>query len=126
MTKKTNDGDIISSNLKYLGLNLENIPDFLKKTSDLEFRPIKGIEENEFKVYKYVPINEIQILFSPTNRLNSISEKYALSSSISEYLDDKKEENIMKHATFLKMLKKSIPMPKRNICSGIRTIRHRR
>ena len=105
MTKKTNDGDIISSNLKYLGLNLENIPDFLKKTSDLEFRPIKGIEENEFKVYKYVPINEIQILFSPTNRLNSISEKYALSSSISEYLDDKKEENIMKHATFLKMLK---------------------
>ena len=105
MTKQTNDDNIVFSNLKYLGLDLERIPDFLKNPIDLEFRPIKGIDENNFKVYKYVPINEIQILFSPTNRLNSIFEKYSLSSNIYEYLDSEKEENIMKHATFLRMLK---------------------
>ena len=46
----------------------------------------------------------IEILLSPTNRMDEIEEKYKKASPLADYLDNKSEENILKHTTFLKML----------------------
>lgn len=104
MPSITNENDIISK-LDYIGLDLENIPDFLKEVSNFDYKPLKSIDENNYKIYRYIPISEIQILLTPCNRLNTIQEKYAKSNTISSYLDSKSEENILRYSTFLKMLK---------------------
>ncbi len=100
----TNESDIISK-LEYISLDLENIPDFLKETLNFDYKPLKSIDENNYKIYRYIPISEIQILLTPCNRLNTIQEKYGKANTISSYLDSKSEENILKYTTFLKMLK---------------------
>ena len=95
----------IEEKLKYLGLNLDKIPVSLKKFEPLEFRIPKFYDEGQYRQYRYIPIKEIQILLSPTNRLDEIEEKYKKASPIGDYLDSKKEENILKYTTFLNMLK---------------------
>lgn len=105
MPKNTNENEILSK-LEYIGLDLEEVPDFLKEAKKFEYRPLKSVEENTYKVYKYIPISKIQILLTPCNRLNSIQEKYSKADSISSYLDSKSEESILKYTTFLKMLNK--------------------
>lgn len=104
MTKNTKE-DTVLSKLEYIGLNLAKIPDFLKKAKKIDYRPAKNIEENKYRVYRYIPISKIKILLTPCNRLNIITEKYKESKSIADYLDSKQEENIINYATFLKMLK---------------------
>lgn len=104
MLKSTKE-DTILSKLEYIGLNLAKIPNFLKETKKLDYKPIKNIEENKYRVYRYIPISKIKILLTPCNRLNTITEKYKESKSIADYLDSKSEENILNYATFLKMLK---------------------
>jgi len=105
MTKVTNENkEVIEKNLKYIGLDLDKVPSFLKKFESLNFRPLKTYDNNMYKVYKYVNIKDIQILLTPTDRLTHIKEKYKLASPIFTYLDSSSEENIEKFATFLNML----------------------
>lgn len=104
MPKITNENSI-EEKLKYLGLDIEKIPEFFKEYKNLEYRPLKVYAENTYKVYKYVPISKIQILLTPMNRLNTIKEKYGKASSVYSYLQPDKEEDIIKHTTFLRMLK---------------------
>ena len=103
MPKKTVNKSI-KEKLEYLGLDLENIPKELKNYKPLEFRIPKFYEEKQYRQYRYVPVKDIQILLSPTNRLDEIEEKYKKAGPLSEYLDNKTEENIIKHTTFLNML----------------------
>lgn len=105
MSKKTQPIESIEEKLEYLGLNLEKIPAGLKKFEPLEFRIPKFYDEKQYRQYRYIPIKDIQILLSPTNRLDEIEEKYKKASPLADYLDSKKEENILKHTTFLNMLK---------------------
>lgn len=102
ITKETEK--TFEENLKYIGLNLNKIPTFLKKYEGLNFRPSKSYDETIYKVYKYVNIKEIQILITPENRLTDIKQRYKLSSPIYEYLDSEKEENIEKFAKFIKLV----------------------
>ncbi len=104
MPKVTNE-DVIKEKLDYIGLNLEKIPEFFKKPINIEYSPIKAYEENGYKVYKYIPISKIQILLTPSNRMNTIKEKYSKASNLISYLLPEKEENIIRYTTFLKMLK---------------------
>lgn len=105
MPKKTIDKkNGIKEKLEYLGLDLDSIPKELKNYKPLEFRIPKFYEEKQYKQYRYVPVKNIQILLSPTNRLDDIEEKYKKARPLEEYLDNKKEENILKHTTFLNML----------------------
>ncbi len=103
MPRKSNNASI-EEKLKYLGLDLKEIPKELKKYKPLEFRIPKFYEEKQYKQYRYVPIKDIQILLSPTHRLDSIEEKYKKSKPIADYLDSESEENIISHTTFLRML----------------------
>lgn len=105
MPKKIDNKESIEEKLEYLGLNLEKIPAALKKAEPLEFRVPKFYDEKQYRQYRYIPIKDIQIMLSPTNRLDEIEEKYKKASPLADYLDSKKEENILKYTTFLNMLK---------------------
>ena len=100
---ETNEKNLILENLNYIGLDLENVPDFLMNYKDVDYKPTRAYEQTDFKVYKYIHLKDIQILFTPTNRLNTITEKYSKALPISEYLKDT-EENVVNHAMFLKMI----------------------
>ena len=95
------DKNKFENNLKYLGLNLEKIPKALLDFTPLGFSPSNTYNDNEHKVFRYVSINDIYILLTPTNRLNDIKEKYNNAKPISAYLNPK---NIEEYATFLKMI----------------------
>jgi len=102
--KLVNKKNGIKEKLDYLGLDLDNIPNEIKNYKPLEFRIPKFYEEKQYKQYRYIPVKNIQILLSPTNRLDDIEEKYKKARPLEEYLDNKKEKNILKHTTFLNML----------------------
>ncbi len=106
MPKVTND-DEITKKLKYIGLDLENIPEFLINSSNIDYRPLKVYDENIYRVYKYIPISKIKILLTPKNRLNSINEKYSEASTLKNYLKPENENDNEKFITFLKMLKET-------------------
>ena len=106
MPKKTGDkNNNIKEKLEYIGLDLENIPKELKEYKPLEFRIPKFYEEKQYRQYRYIPVKDIQILLSPTNRLDEIEEKYKQARPLAEYLDGESEDNILKYTTFLSMLK---------------------
>lgn len=103
--EKKNKTQEIKEKLEYIGLNLEEIPATLKLVEDIQFRPNVGIDEKKYKQYRYVSPKELEILLSPTNRLNDIKEKYAKAAPLATYLDPNSEENEERYETFLRMLK---------------------
>lgn len=102
MSRNINDE---KSNLKekldFIGLNIEKIPKFLLEFEPLDFTTSSSYTDNEHRIFKYIPIQDIEILISPTNRLNDMKEKYTLAKPISAYLDP---NNIEEYATFLRMV----------------------
>lgn len=103
--EKKNKKQEINKKLEYIGLNLQEIPETLKLVEDLHFKPNVGIDEKKYRQYKYVSPKEIEILLSPTNRLDDVKEKYAKAEPLANYLDSKNEENEEQYQTFLRMLK---------------------
>ena len=89
------------SNLEYLGLNLDKIPKALLDFEPLGFTPSNTYNDNEHRIFKYISVNDIYILLTPTNRLNDVKDKYNYAKPISAYLNP---ENIEEYATFLKMI----------------------
>ena len=102
--EKKNKTQEIKKKLEYIGLNLEEIPETLKLVEDLQFRPNAGFDEKKYRQYRFVSPKEIEILLSPTNRLDDAKEKYLKASPLADYLDSKHEENEEKYETFLRML----------------------
>ena len=102
--KKKKLGQEITKKLEYIGLDLDNIPETLKLVQDMQFKPNADIDEKKYKQYRYISPKEIEILLSPTNRLDDVKEKYAKSSPLVSYLVPKTEEEIEKYETFLRML----------------------
>ena len=74
--EKKNKTQEMKEKLEYIGLNLDEIPKTLKLVEDLKFRPNSGFDEKKYRQYRFVSPKEIQILLSPTNRLDDIKEKY--------------------------------------------------
>ena len=104
--KKETMDDAIEEKMKYIGLETNKIPKSALQTHKLNFRVLKGFDEKRHKQYRYININDIDILLTPTNRLNDLKEKYEKAKPLYMYLDPREEENIMRHTTFLNMLKK--------------------
>ena len=46
--------DAIEEKLEYIGLDLDNIPEFLMDFDALDFRPSKTKEDNVYRVYKFI------------------------------------------------------------------------
>lgn len=104
MTKKEIEKEEIKEKLKYIGLDLNKIPKHLKENEPIMFRPEKMYDETSYKIYKYIDIKDIEILITPSDRLDDLAKRYKLASQLSEYLEPDKEENIEKYLTFIKML----------------------
>lgn len=96
----------IKEKLEYIGLDLDNIPKNLKEFKPLDFRVSKSYDETKHRQYRYLPIKDIQIILSPTNRLEDLEQKYKKASPIYSYLVPETQEGIIKHTTFLSMLDK--------------------
>lgn len=106
MPKKDNkQNDEIKEKLEYLGLDLNNIPQSLKKFEPLKFKPSNIYEESKYKQYRFISVKDIQIIISPTNRLDDLKTKYSKASPIYSYLIPDKEDNILRHTVFLQMLR---------------------
>ncbi len=103
-TTKTEPENEVDNKLKYIGLNLNRIPAFLKEHESLNFRPSKSYDDTIYKVYRYVNIKNIEILITPRDRLTDLKEKYKLASPIRDYLDKKNIENAEKHEDFMKLV----------------------
>ncbi len=78
MPKNTKEIENLKENLTYLGLNLSRIPKVLKEYEPINFRTNKNYDDTHYKVYRHIPINDIQILLTNTNRLADLKQKYKL------------------------------------------------
>ena len=103
--KKKENIEGILEKLEYLGLDLDYIPEKFKNFESLGYKIPRFYDEKKYRQYRYVNINDIQILLSPTNRMDDLSDKYKKASPLYEYLDKENEKNIMKYTKFLEMLK---------------------
>ena len=106
MPKKVSIESKIKEKIEYLGLNFKRVPKSLIATDNLNFKALKGYDEKQYKQYKFIKIKDIDILLTPKNRMDSLSQKYEEASPLYMYLDSENMENAEKYATFLSMLKK--------------------
>lgn len=104
--KKIEMDSKLQEKLDYLGLDLNKLPKNLEEYTQINFRTIKGYDEKKYKQYRFINVNDIEILLSPTNRVDSIKEKYEQALPLAFYLDNKNEENIVNHTKFLQLLDK--------------------
>ncbi len=107
---KVTKGDL-QKKLKYLNLDLEKIPEQITEYEPLNFNVSRLNNDKDHRVFRYVPIDKIEILFTPCLRTDPLKEKYAKAVPLFKYiLPAEKEEDIEKYTTFLKMLEKvSVP-----------------
>ena len=93
----------IISNLKYLGIDDGNFPDYLKEYSPVSFRTSRMQNDKDHKLFQYVPIDKIEILLTPRRRNDNIQEKYSEAVPLSKYLDFE-DENDEQSATLFNIL----------------------
>jgi len=104
MAKKVTTENNIKEKLEYLNLDLNKVPDFLKKYEPLDFRISNGINDTEQIVFKYIPINKIQILITPNTRNADLRVKYNESLPLHRYAVMQGDEDFEKYTIFLNML----------------------
>ena len=100
----TENLNILRDKINYIGFELEKVPEFLKEFETLNYRVPKVYDETTYKVYKYVKIKDIEILITPKDRLDDLSERYKLASPLFTYMKPETNEDIEKYAYFLKMI----------------------
>ena len=103
---KAFEDEELKEKLDYLDLNLKKIPKFLKDATVPSFN-ISGLSnDKDLKVYKFVPIDKIEILFTPYLRSDNIKKKYAEAVPLKFFLNsDGDEEEVMMFKTFAKILR---------------------
>ena len=101
MSKITKDE--IISNLKYLGINSKSFPKFLMEYEPVSFKTSRMQNDKDHKIFQYVPIDKIEILFTPHRRNDSIQEKYSGAVPFSKFLDFE-DENDETSATLFNVL----------------------
>ena len=102
MPKFTNeDKDLIKEKLKYIGIDLEHIPNIIRNTIPIELT--ENIEE-ENRVYKYVDIDKIQIWITPKNRNVTLKEKIEKAVPFYELIEPIMDDQMEKYSEFIRML----------------------
>ena len=110
--------------LEYLNLDLKKVPDSINNNDDIDIKASEIRNEKNYKVYKYVPIKDINIVITNARRLDEPSKKIESMKDLSYYLNKKNEEeykellNIFQNASiediealekFQKSIKTKIP-----------------
>ena len=86
--------------MEYIGLDLNNLPTSITESHDLKFKAVKGEEEKKYKQYRFVDVQDIDILVSESNTFSELKEKYENASPLYTYLETDDEESIEKYRTF--------------------------
>ena len=95
----------LQKKLDYLHLDLEDIPGELLDYSPLNFNVSRLNNDKDHRVFRFVPIDKIDILITPCLRTEPLKEKYAKAVPLHKYiLPAENDEDIEKYTTFLKML----------------------
>lgn len=84
----------IDKKLKFIGLDLNNLPKSVTEFSNLEYTPSKLIDEYDAKVYRYVPISKIEILLTPHNKSEDFNIKYKDAISLNTFFKSKEKLEI--------------------------------
>lgn len=95
----------LTEKLKFIGLDFENIPDKLNFFQNINFRVHKNYNEKNYKVYKFIDVNDIDIFLTPTHRLTDYTEKYAKALPIGAYLYTDTDESVERNIELLKLIK---------------------
>ena len=104
ISKQAKNEEILEK-LDYIGLDLENIPEEISKYVPVQYKVSRVFnKKQQYKQYRFIPVKDIQILLTPTNRMDDLQEKYKKAKPLANYLDNENEENIVYHTTFLEML----------------------
>ena len=83
----------IKEKLNVLGLDLENLPTFLTETKPIIFNPSRLNNDKELKVYKYVPIKDIEIYCTTAHRDDPIKEKYSKSMPLGRFIEESEHDS---------------------------------
>jgi len=95
----------LQKKLDYLHLDLEEIPGELIDYSPLNFNVSRLNNDKDHRVFRFVPIDKIDILITPCLRTEPLKEKYAKAMPLHKYiLPAENDEDIERYTTFLKML----------------------
>ena len=76
----------IKEKLNIIGLDLDNLPQFLNENKPIIFNPSRLNNDKELKVYKYISIKDIEIYCTTSYRDDSIKEKYTHSLPLGEFI----------------------------------------
>lgn len=97
--------DDLQKKLEYLSLDLDDIPDEITDFKPLNFSVSRLNNDKDHRVFRFIPIDKIDILITPCLRTEPLKDKYAKSMPLYKYiLQAEDEEGIERYTTFLKML----------------------
>ena len=68
--------------LEYIGLDLENVPQVLLNSSPIHFSDFSN--SNEYRVYDYISVHDLEILVTPLDRTDELRERYKQAKTLSE------------------------------------------
>lgn len=106
-----NSKDDLQKILQYLKLDLESIPDDIINYEPLNYSVSRLNNDKDHRVFRYVPIDQIDILVSPSLRSDPLKDKYAKALPLYKYiLPAETDEELERYTKFLKMLN-SITIP---------------
>lgn len=84
----------IKEKLSIIGLDLDNLPEFLNNTSKaVIFNPSRLNNDKELKVYKYVSVKDIDIYCTSSHRDDPIKDKYSKALPLSEYIRESEDDS---------------------------------
>ncbi len=104
---ENNSKEDLQKKLKYLDFNLDNIPDKLINYKPLNFNVSRLNNDKDHKVFRFVPIDKIDILITPCLRTDSLKDKYSKALPLYRYiLPAETDDDIENYTIFLKMLER--------------------
>ena len=97
-------GDL-QKKLDFLNLDLDNVPDDLTVFYPLNYNVTRLNNDKDHRIFRYVPIDKIDILITPCLRTDSLKDKYSKALPLHKYIIQTDDEDDLEYYTkFLKML----------------------
>ncbi len=100
------ENEELQEKLDFLGLSLEKLPKFISDAEVPSFNISRMNNDKDLKVYKFIPIDKIEILLTPALRSDPIKTKYEEAVPLKFFLnEDGDEEEMMFFKTFSKIVR---------------------